>query len=150
MLSKIDSFKGKYNFLSNFWPAQVHYDGITYPTVEHAYQAAKTTDLPMRKAILTCLKAKDAKEAGQLMPLRKDWEEVKVHIMYQLVRDKFRDHGLAEQLLNTGDAELIEGNWWGDMFWGVCNGKGENNLGKILMRVREELKQGDVAQLGPW
>jgi ribA/ribD-fused uncharacterized protein len=73
--------------------------------------------------------------------MRPDWEQVKILIMTSLVRDKFTRHqDLKEQLLATGDAELIEGNWWGDTFWGVCKGKGENHLGKVLMKVREELK----------
>jgi len=60
--------------------------------------------------------------------------------MTDLVRQKFSNPQLAKQLLDTKDFELIEGNTWGDTFWGVCSGKGQNNLGKILMQIRNELK----------
>jgi predicted NAD-dependent protein-ADP-ribosyltransferase YbiA (DUF1768 family) len=62
--------------------------------------------------------------------------------MTMVVRAKFTQNRiLADKLIATGDTELIEGNNWRDYFWGMCNGKGKNNLGKILMKVREELRQ---------
>ncbi len=138
----IDKFSGEYRFLSNFYPSKVSLDGIDFPSVENAYQAAKNFDWDRRKMFVT-LTAAEAKREGQKTMMRPDWEQVKVLIMTNLVRDKFTRHqDLREQLLATGDAELIEGNWWGDTFWGVCKGKGENHLGKVLMKVREELKNG--------
>ena len=137
----IDSFFGPYRFLSNFEPCTVEYDGMTYTCSEAAYQAAKTTDVSLRIAFTTMNGAK-AKFAGQRLTLRPDWNEVKVNAMYEIVKDKFsRNHELKLKLLQTGDLQLIEGNYWGDKFWGVCNGEGENHLGKILMRVRKELSE---------
>jgi ribA/ribD-fused uncharacterized protein len=137
----INSFSGEYRFLSNFWPATVNYDGMKYPSVEHAYQAAKTLDLADRKHIRT-LKAGAAKRYGtNTVKLRPGWEGMKLQVMESLIYAKFANHlELKEWLLNTGDQELIEGNDWGDTYWGVC-GHGQNHLGKILMRVRLELRE---------
>jgi ribA/ribD-fused uncharacterized protein len=113
-------------------------DGRTYPSVEHAYQAAKTLDDSQRERIGRCLKAGEAKRMGRLVTMREDWDEVKIDVMRSLVEQKFTRHeNLGNRLLDTGDQHLEEGNTWGDTFWGTCNGKGENHLGKILMEVRE-------------
>jgi ribA/ribD-fused uncharacterized protein len=140
--AKIDSFQGQYRFLSNFWPAEVEFEGLTYPTVEHAYQSAKTLDMAERRRIAALATPAEAKHAGEaLQPQRADWPDVKFDVMERCVRYKFTHHpDLAEQLLATGDAELIEGNTWGDRIWGVYQGQGDNRLGKILMKVRDELK----------
>jgi ribA/ribD-fused uncharacterized protein len=137
----INRFSGRYHFLSNFSAAEVWYQGESYPSVEHAYQASKTEDYLERRTIQTAATPNLAKRIGRSVNLRKDFEVMKTLIMYDLVRQKFRQHPeLSEKLLATGDAVLIEGNWWGDTFWGVCDGQGENHLGRILMEVREELK----------
>ncbi|HKQ50267.1 MAG TPA: NADAR family protein [Phycisphaerae bacterium] len=137
----ISSFFGEYRFLSNFWPAVVEYENITFSSVEHAYQAAKTLDMAERRRIAAIVEPGDAKRAGRALRLRPDWEQVKIGVMEDCVRYKFTHHAdLREKLLATGDAELIEGNTWGDRFWGVCDGQGENHLGKILMKVRAELR----------
>lgn len=139
----IDSFSGPYRFLSNFYPAEVTFDGYKYPTVEHAYQAAKT-DAAHRALISLAKSPARAKQLGKKVPLRKDWEQVKIQVMLDLLYQKFRNHpDLQEMLLKTGTQELIEGNWWNDRFWGVCNGKGENWLGRLLMQVRTMLS-GDL------
>jgi N-glycosidase YbiA len=141
----IDRFSGPYRFLSNFWPARVVLDGEEYPTTEHAYQAAKTFDPAVRRAIALSETPGKAKRAGAAAKCREDWPAVKVEIMLDLLRQKFRRHDhLKEQLLATGDLELVEGNTWGDVFWGVCNGKGENHLGRLLMRVRHEIRVHDA------
>lgn len=136
----IDSFSGEYHFLSNFSAAEVWLDGVSYASVEHAYQAAKTDSTSARRRIQTAKTPNEAKRLGRAVKLREDWEEIKLEVMYQLVRQKFRQHpSYSSYLLKTEDEELVEGNWWGDTYWGVCNGTGENHLGKILMRIREEL-----------
>ncbi len=135
----IDRFKGEHRFLSNFLGGPVSYDGETYETVEHAYQAAKTTDLVVRKAIQECATPGRAKRLGQKSSLRPDWEDVKEGVMFGLLRIKFQIPEFRDKLLDTGSTPLIEGNTWGDVYWGVCRGEGENRLGKLLMRIREEL-----------
>ena len=136
----ITTFKDEYRFLSNFWPARVMLDGIIYPSVEHAYVAAKTTDKEIRKKIQNTYKAGDVKRLGRTFTLRDNWDLIKFQVMSDLVWQKFQHEELKQLLLATGDQEIIEGNTWGDVYWGVCRGEGQNNLGKILMRVREELK----------
>lgn len=144
-VNRIDSFSGEYRFLSNFWFAEVTIYNVTYPTVEHAYQAMKSGDPAYQHRVQTAKGPKEAKDLGKKAVLRPDWEQVKVDYMKYLVWEKFSKHqGLKDKLLATGDAELIEGNTWGDTFWGVCRGTGQNMLGKILMEVRTMLRTGHV------
>jgi len=143
--AKIAEFQGEYRFLSNFYPATVEFEGITYPSVEHAYQSAKTLNMDERQRIAAIVDPADAKRAGgALSPQRADWEKVKFLVMEQCVRYKFtHDLKLRAKLLATGSAILEEGNNWNDRIWGICppnSGDGENRLGKILMKVRAELR----------
>lgn len=141
--AKIGVFEGEFRFLSNFWPAQIEFEGIVYPTVEHAYQAAKSLDPADRRRIAALPTPAEAKRAGRALPPRADWETAKFDVMERCVRLKFTGHpDLREKLLATGDAYLEEGNTWNDQVWGVYQGKGENRLGKILMKVRSELRSG--------
>lgn len=140
MTNVIPYFTGRYRFLSNFYPSPVTYQGIQYKTVEHAYQAAKTTDPFQRTMIQNALSAGSAKNFGRRVTMRPNWEEIKVLTMLDLLRKKFGDPELHKKLLETGSATLVEGNSWNDVFWGVCDGKGNNTLGKLLMVVRDEGK----------
>ena len=138
-MNKIESFKGKYAFLSNFTPAHVRLDGVTYPSVEHAFQAAKTLDDTARARILAAPTAGKAKALGQHVKLRDGWDAMRLDVMRALLRQKFAREPFASRLLATGSVEIVEGNTWGDRFWGVYNGAGENWLGRLLMDVRSEL-----------
>lgn len=141
-VAKIAEFQGEYRFLSNFWPAKVVFEGITYPSAEHAYQSAKTLDMDERRRIAALATPEAAKRAGRAVVYRADWEQVKFDVMERCVRDKFtRNADLTAKLLATGDAYLEEGNTWNDQVWGVYQGKGENRLGKVLMKVRDELRR---------
>ncbi len=140
METKIDSFRGQYRWLSNFYPYPVRYEGTLFPSVEHAYQAAKCLNKQDRSKFLE-IDAKAAKALGRKVECREDWDQVKIGVMRELLRKKFPlESDLAEKLINTGAAELIEGNWWGDSFWGVFQGNGENWLGKLLMERRGVLQ----------
>ena len=139
MNEPIDNFRGPHGFLSNFWPCSVVLEEVIYDTVENAYVAAKTLDLPLRYKIAE-MRPGPAKRFGRTLTLRSDWEEVKLPLMHGLLQQKFNSENLRHLLLSTGDRELIEGNNWGDTFWGVYGGKGHNHLGKLLMRVRSELR----------
>jgi len=141
MKEKIDKFRGEFRFLSNFWIWPIFYEEFTYLSVEHAYQASKTLSVREKMQILQESSPSGAKKLGRKVTVRKDWDKVKLRIMEELLRQKFMsyNHKLQDRLLETGDAELIEGNNWGDTFWGVCNGKGENHLGKLLMKIRKEI-----------
>ncbi len=138
-MKPIDKFREEYFFLSNFYEAEVAFEGKLYPTVEHAFQAAKTLDEQEKEDIRTATAPIKAKQKGQNVTLRKEWEEIKVDIMYQLLSAKFQNPILRGKLIATGERELIEGNTWGDTFWGASEGKGENMLGKLLMKVREDI-----------
>lgn len=131
----IDRFTGPWEFLSNYYPAAVCLDGAWYPAVENAYQAAKTRDPEVRERIAAA-DPDEAKRLGRLSLDQPGWEEMKVAVMRGLVGQKFRDERMRRLLLSTGTAELVEGNDWGDDFWGMCGGRGQNFMGLILMAVR--------------
>ena len=145
-MADVHGFFGEHRFLSNFWFAEVEYDGVTYPSTEHAYQAAKTLDLVTRQRIREAPQARDAKKIGgdKLQTIvTSDWEDRKYGVMADLVWQKFSKHPhLRDQLLATGDAYLEETNAWNDTYWGVCRGVGSNRLGEILMNVRAALRNG--------
>lgn len=136
-VQKIERLAGYHRFLSNFWPCTVTYEGLTFSNVEAAYHAAKCAD-PADRAQFVNLSAPAAKERGSAVAMRADWEDVKRDIMAALLRQKFSDPALRRLLVQTGHCEIVEGNTWNDQFWGVCNGVGQNNLGKLLMQVRRE------------
>ena len=139
MTHGIRGFFGPYRWLSNFHEVEVQWEGDTYRTTEHAYQAAKHLDPDFREYIRGFIKPKDAMIVGRSRIPRSDWDDIKVDVMYQINLQKFKQEPLRTWLLATGDSYLEETNTWNDTFWGVCNGVGQNNLGKILMRIRSEL-----------
>ena len=142
MIRRLKLFNKHNFFLSNFHLCPINYAGQTYPSVEHAFQAAKTLSPEERETIRNAPAPGQAKRIGQRVTLRANWDNIRTGIMLKLIRQKFtKGSTLAAKLLATEDQMLIEGNSWGDTFWGVCNGIGENHLGKILMQVRRELKQ---------
>lgn len=137
VMEEIKEFKGEYRWLSNFHTSPVEFEGKLYPSVEHAYQAAKSLDEKVRENIAGLPMARDAKKIGGTLQLRSDWNDIKYGIMFQCVNSKFTlNKELAQKLIDTTSVNLIEGNWWKDTYWGVCNGVGQNNLGKILMEIR--------------
>ena len=137
----IGAFRKQYFFLSNFYTCSLEYNGLTFKNVEAAFQAQKCVDDEQKKAFMG-ISGADAKSFGRRVKLRSDWENVKVGIMRELVRQKFiQNPELLKCLIDTGEQELVEGNYWGDTFWGVDSRRGgKNMLGKILEEVRAELK----------
>lgn len=137
----IEQFIGEYRWLSNFEPSPIEYIGGLFPTVEHAYQSAKTTNMFEQQKVMACLTPGAAKRVGQHLTLRPDWtEETRLSTMRFLLEKKFEIPELREKLLATGESLLVEGNHWNDTFWGVCNGEGENHLGKLIMEVRKQIR----------
>ena len=145
---KIDSFKDGFAFLSNFEADIIRYKGLTFRSVEHAYQAAKSMTMADMELIRNAPTAGAAKRLGRKIQMRPDWEQVKIPLMMNFLRQKFSCASRKAELLSTGNHELIEGNTWGDTFWGVCDGKGENWLGKCLMHIRKELQEFDTIFAG--
>jgi ribA/ribD-fused uncharacterized protein len=139
----IDAFTGPYFFLSNFAESPVEFEGALYPTVEHAFAAAKTLDPTERELIRLAERPGEAKRLGRQVALRPGWDDLRVEVMRGLLARKFAPGSeLAARLLATGDAQLVEGNTWGDRFWGVCRGQGRNQLGQLLMELRDQLRRG--------
>lgn len=143
----ISCFDKEWAFLSNFYESEIEFEGIVYPTNEHFFQAMKTLNIDERRAIANALTPGKAKRMGRRVTLRSDWEEVKEEVMFLGLCLKFADDQLADWLLETGDEELVEGTTWHDNEWGNCtcekckNIPGKNRLGKLLMRVRDMIKE---------
>ena len=143
-MGKIDLFRGENSFLSNMSNSPITINGESYSTVEHAFQAAKFSDPAKRKAIAEAKSPADAKRLGKQSGMRPDWNERRVKIMEDILRAKFDQNAeLKQKLIDTGDTELIEGNTWGDKFWGQVDGVGENNLGKLLMKIRDKYRNAE-------
>lgn len=142
VVEEILEFSGDYRWLSNFWSTTIPYEGHTYPSTENAYQAMKTI-WPEERDKFTSYTASQAKAAGRKLSVREDWHEISIKVMDDINRIKFQDPILRGKLMATGNDEIVEGNTWGDTFWGVCNGVGRNNLGVILMNIRSEIKDSE-------
>ena len=147
----IDEFRGKYFFLSNFYVKPVYYNSEWYRSSEHAFQAQKATNEKDRKYIADAetpaISKQRAHEVGlQSIKLLNHWNDIRMMEMYKILQCKFTDDILAKKLIETGDALLIEGNSWGDRYWGKVRDsktgewKGENFLGQLLMKVRNEIR----------
>lgn len=143
----ITHFRGQYAYLSNFYYASFEYDGARWKTAEHAFQAAKSLDPKVKRAIGLCATPQEAKKLGRKIFLRPDWGDVRVQIMFDIVLAKFQQNAdLAEKLLQTGDKRIYEENNWGDTYWGVdARGNGYNRMGAVLMKVRLTLRESGAA-----
>lgn len=144
----IDSFKGDYDFLSNFFLATIRWEDEWYPSNEHAFQAGKTEHPDERRWVAAAPTPGAAKRRGRRVTLRPGWdEEIRYHVMYDVLWTKFTTHlDLGKRLLDTGSATLVEGNYWHDNVWGdcrcgraTCARTGDNYLGRSLMRLRATL-----------
>lgn len=141
--SGIYGFFGNFRWLSNFYllDTPIIYEDMAYPSAEHAYQAAKSLDRHVRQKISEIKLPRDVKSFAKTITLRDDWEKNKLFVMTDIVTLKFHDINLRNKLLNTGSLYLEETNSWGDTYWGVCDGRGENYLGKILMMIRSDIRE---------
>lgn len=132
----ISGFFGRYRFLSNFYPSDMIFRGIPHQSSEAAYQAQKSDNPEVQKQF-SHLTARQAKSFGKRILLRSDWEQIKDAVMWEVLLAKFESSlDLTVRLCDTGNVILIEGNSWGDRYWGVCGGVGENRLGTLLMELR--------------
>jgi ribA/ribD-fused uncharacterized protein len=137
----ISNFENDFFFLSNFFESDFIFEGLNYRSVEHAYQSMKAISLKDAEMIRLAKTPDDAKKISRTIETRSDWELIKQLVMMNVVKEKFLQNPiLLSRLLDTYPEEIIEGNWWGDTYWGVCNNVGENHLGKILMQLRSEFR----------
>lgn len=141
----IDRFEGSFRWLSNFYPCTIVFENISYPSAEHAYVAAKTTDIELRIKIAAIETSALVKKFGRNIALRDDWDAIKIQEMRAIVYCKFsQNQWLADKLTDTWPHELVEGNWWGDRYWGRdIAGYGSNHLGQILMQVRDSIRDSN-------
>lgn len=137
----INGFFKEHRFLSNFHIQDIEYRGYIWPTNEHAFQAMKSEDEEFWKKILSNPSPSVARKLGQEVKMRDGWlTSYRLTVMYEINKIKFQVPELKQKLLATGNIPLIENNWWNCTYWGICNGIGENHLGKILMQIRGELQ----------
>lgn len=155
----IEGFFNEYRWLSNFWEVDIKFDGITYPSIEHYYVAMKI-DEPQKitikinnkdtKVLMTVLQLREyiskletpgkAKKLGMKLIKRKDWDDIKISIMEFGLRQKYTQEPFKQNLIDTYPQKIIETNYWNDTFWGVYEGNGKNILGKLIMKIREEIR----------
>lgn len=142
----IHEFKDKYRWLSNmttFEKPFIH-NGLRYRTNEHFYVAMKSKDTHVRIAVTEIISPGKVKRFGRIFDIRDDWDEIRIPTMLEGLRYKFSIDNpvLRQKLIDTGDMYIQEGNTWGDSFWGYCfiDEMGKNNLGKLLMQIREEIR----------
>lgn len=141
----VEQFKDEYRWLSNFYPCRVLFRGELYQSVEYAYMSAKSQDEEWKEM---CREAKEKpgqiKQKSRQLALVPNWEVIKIEVMRACLEFKFSQEPLKTWLLETGDKNLQEGNTWGDTFWGIDleTGEGENNLGKLIMDIRANLRKG--------
>jgi predicted NAD-dependent protein-ADP-ribosyltransferase YbiA (DUF1768 family) len=134
----ISSFTGEYRWLSNFWECYpIVYEDLTFETIENAYQASKT--FPRLRSDFIDISPGAAKKLGKKVPLRPAFSANKLSIMRFLCEQKFGREPLRTCLMETAPKMITEGNIWGDVYWGMCNGRGQNHLGRIIMDIREKL-----------
>lgn len=146
----VNEFRDEYSWLSNFQyfekPKLIKFSSdspaISFPTAEHFYQAMKV-EFEHEKRLIAKHPSKGLKSYVKTFNLRPDWDEVKIKVMLYITRYKYSESNpnLRRKLIETGNEEIKEGNYWGDKFWGVClkTGEGQNNLGLIIMKVRGEI-----------
>ncbi len=153
MVQIIDSFTGENKIYSNFYPVVIQFEGLNFPTIEHAFVASKSKEFFFRKLMrdMPAEKAGLVKKRGKDIRLRGDWEAVKVDFMINFLTQKFSQDPFKTKLLATDDAEICEGNYWHDNDWGNCKCEkcigidGENLLGRLIMDVRSELREKDLS-----
>lgn len=144
-IEPINVFRNEYFFLSNLYPCQIRDKKEVWESVEHFYQAAKCIDTVEREKVRAAETGKVARLIGRRVRIQSYWDVNRVKIMEKGLRLKFlRNKKLRQMLKDTDDRELIEHNYWHDTFWGVCTcmrhkKKGENMLGKLLMKIRTEI-----------
>jgi len=140
-MNTIEQFRDEYSWLSNFSPCDIIYEGISYPSTEHFYVGMKTTDILLREEISKLETPGKAKRFGRKIDVRDDWDDIKISTMRYALDQKFSKDPYKTLLIETGDMEIQEGNFWQDKFWGVDfeTKEGKNILGKMIMKIRDSL-----------
>lgn len=145
MEDQIAEFTGKYEFLSNEFMSQVSFENELYPSVAHAFQAARTSDTDLRASIAKCADFPSLYALCEAIDNPPDWNKQRVLVMERLIRDKFRrSRELQRRLVDTGQKQLIntyaDGSVASNLFWGIVGTKGQNQVGNLLMKVRKDVE----------
>lgn len=140
-MKKITEFVEEFSWLSNFTPVKIMFDGDEYPSVEHAYMSAKSHDEGWKEFCQNTKNPGSVKRASRKIKLREGWDDIKFDIMLRCLEKKFIQEPFKSKLIETGDAYIMEGNWWKDTYWGIDlkSGEGNNYLGKLIMGIRTDL-----------
>lgn len=139
----IKEFQNEYRWLSNFTPVEVELDGLIYSSVEHAYMSAKSDDIKWKRICTNPnYTAGEIKRLSRQVHLIPNWDNIKLNVMEDCIRQKFNQEPYKSKLLQTGNLYIQEGNRWNDKFWGVClkTNQGQNFLGKLIMKIRDEIQ----------
>lgn len=138
----IKEFRGEYAWLSNFYAVKIILLDVEYASVEHAYMSAKSDDPEWKFYCQNTIEAGKVKTASRQIKIKDNWEDIKINVMFECLIKKFEQEPFRTKLIETGDKFIMEGNWWGDEFWGVNlkNNKGKNYLGKLITTIRNNLK----------
>jgi N-glycosidase YbiA len=142
----IKEFQGENRWLSNFATVDILFEGRVYPSVEHAFVAAKSLDHEWREICTNRqLHPAEVKQLGKSVVLRDDWDEVDEEIMFDLLTKKFNQEPFKSKLIATQNDYIQEGNRWGGIRWGYCleTDKGDNLLGFMIMKIRESLTENN-------
>ena len=134
----------EYSWLSNMTLVNIPLKGIIYPSVEHAYMSEKSHDKSWKQLCSQKnISGKQIKNFSKTIELRSDWENVKLLVMEYCLREKFKQEPFKSKLIATGNENIQEGNYWGDVFYGVdlkqTPNIGENHLGRLIMKIRDEI-----------
>jgi ribA/ribD-fused uncharacterized protein len=132
-------FRGDFKFLSNFHNSVIVLNGKEYPTAEHAFQSCRAAKAEDAEKIRLATNPVEAKKLGKEVRQRSNWNQINLDVMRKVVEAKFTQHLDLAKKLKAVQGEIIEENYWRDTFWGTFEGKGENNLGKILTQIRQTL-----------
>ena len=132
-------FKDEYAFLSNMTICPIEYKGIIYKCTENMYQAFKSNNINERIKI-SSMNPYESKKYGKTIDIRDDWDVVKDKVMLNALKLKFSKPHFAKLLIDIKEP-IIEDNYWGDIYWGVCRGVGQNKLGKMLEKIKEEIEK---------
>jgi ribA/ribD-fused uncharacterized protein len=133
-----------FEFLSNMYPCQINYNGYIFPSSENLYQFLKIPEKLQKDYINIYLNIspQESKKLSKINPIRKEWNKIRINIMYNVLKLKFDQNlDLKEKLLKI-EGPIVEWNNWNDKFWGkdLKTNEGKNWLGILLMRLREEYK----------
>lgn len=131
-------FKNEFYFLSNMYPCELHINGLTFTCAEAAFQSFKVLDKEARKQFQG-ISGFEAKKLGKQVSLRTDWNNIRLDVMLAVLKVKFKQHPELATLLKMINVPIVEDNTWNDTFWGRCNGRGNNYLGKLLEQIKETL-----------